>query len=352
MDIHWRRDNEMKLIKAELLNALEIVKPGLASRELIEQSTSFAFLGGRVVTYNDEISISHPVAGIDFEGAIKAEELYQLLNKTKKDEIELVAEENEVRIVAGRTKAGITFQTEVKLPLEELGEIDNWKAVPENFAAALKFVQFTCSKDMAGQPVLACVHIQKKGKDKGVIESCDNVRLTRYQIGKVPIESSVLIPVGNVKELLKYPITEMAEGNGWVHFRTKTETVFSCRVMSGDEYPNVDKSGILTVEGTDVEFPTSIGEILDRAAIFVNKDYVTGDNVQVTLHANKLKIRGQSEAGWLEETAKMVYEGPEITFMVPPLFLKDILDQTNKCVIGAEKLKFQGENWEYVAALS
>lgn len=338
----------MKLIKAELLNALEIVKPGLASREMIEQSTSFAFLGGRVVTYNDEISISHPVSGIDFEGAVKAEELYQLLNKTKKDEIELVAEDNEVRINAGRTKAGIIFQAEVKLPLEELGEIPKWNPLPEGFTDALKFVQFTCSKDMAGQPVLACVHIQKKG----IVESCDNVRLTRYQIKKVPIAESCLIPVGNVKELLKYPVVEMAEGVGWIHFKTKADTVFSCRVMNGDEYPNVDKSGILNVEGGSVTFPSTIGDILDRAAIFSNKDYVTGDNITITIHNNKLKIRGQSEAGWLEESAKIDYDGPEVSFMIPPLFLKDILDKTSTCVIGTGKLKFAGDNWEYVAALS
>ena len=48
----------MKINKKELQEALERVKPGLASRELIEQSTSFAFMRDRVVTYNDEISIS------------------------------------------------------------------------------------------------------------------------------------------------------------------------------------------------------------------------------------------------------------------------------------------------------
>lgn len=338
----------MKLIKAELLSALEIVKPGLASREMIEQSTAFAFLNGRVVTYNDEISISHPVAGIDFDGAVKAEELYKLLNKTKRDEIELTAEENEIRITAGRTKAGITFQAEVKLPLEELGEIPEWKPMPERLIEALNFVQFTCSKDMAGQPVLACVHIMKKG----IVESCDNVRLTRYRTGKVPIEGSCLIPVGNVKELLKYNIIEMSEGNGWVHFRTKADTVFSCRVMSGDEYPDVDKSGILNVEGIAITLPKTIGDILDRAAIFSNKDYITGDNITVSMEGKKLKIRGQSEAGWLEETAKMDYEGPEIVFMIPPAFLKDILNQTNVCTVGDGKLKFMGEHWEYVAALS
>ena len=67
----------MKVNKEKLRQALEIVRPGLANKEVIEQATSFAFMDGRVVTYNDEISISHPVEGIEIEGAVKADQLYQ-----------------------------------------------------------------------------------------------------------------------------------------------------------------------------------------------------------------------------------------------------------------------------------
>ena len=64
--------------RAELKEALETVKPGLASKEIIEQSTSFAFMGDKVVTYNNKISMSHPVKGLDITGAVKADEMYQL----------------------------------------------------------------------------------------------------------------------------------------------------------------------------------------------------------------------------------------------------------------------------------
>ena len=58
--------------REDILEALEIVKPGLASKEHIEQSTCFAFKNGKVMTFNDEISVSHPVEGLDgLEGAIK-----------------------------------------------------------------------------------------------------------------------------------------------------------------------------------------------------------------------------------------------------------------------------------------
>ena len=69
--------------KSDILQALTIVKPGLSSKDVIEQANSFAFIDGRIITYNDELSISHPIPGLAIEGAIKADVLYGLLSKIK-----------------------------------------------------------------------------------------------------------------------------------------------------------------------------------------------------------------------------------------------------------------------------
>ena len=90
----------MKINKSDLVSALEKVKSGLSSKEAILQSTSFAFLGGNVVTYNDEISLSHPVEGLEITGAVQATELYQLLKKLKQEEISLEVSENEILITS------------------------------------------------------------------------------------------------------------------------------------------------------------------------------------------------------------------------------------------------------------
>ena len=115
--------------RSDLLAALETVKPGLSNKEMIEQATSFAFLGDRIVTYNDEISISHPVQNLNIEGAVQAEELYKLLSKLKKEDIEITTIDNELQIKCGRTKAGLTLQQEIKLPLEEITGKRKWKKV-------------------------------------------------------------------------------------------------------------------------------------------------------------------------------------------------------------------------------
>ena len=150
----------MKINKTELQKALEKVKPGLSNKELVEQSTSFAFMGGRIVTYNDEISISHPVKDLNVTGAVKTQSLYAFLGKNKRDEIILEWEENQVVIKAGRSKAGLVLEQEIKLPVEEVGEIGKWKELPAGFLNALRFCYPCCSKDMS-RPILTCVYVSE-----------------------------------------------------------------------------------------------------------------------------------------------------------------------------------------------
>ena len=46
----------MRVSREKLMQALEAVSPGLANRELIEQSSCFVFKSGMVMTFNDEVA--------------------------------------------------------------------------------------------------------------------------------------------------------------------------------------------------------------------------------------------------------------------------------------------------------
>jgi len=335
----------MKIDKGTLMNALEIVKPGLASNELIEQSTSFAFMNGRVVTYNDEISISHPIADMDITGAIKAEELYKLLGKIKKDTIQIAITDTELRINAGKSKAGLTLQQTIKLPLEELGDLGKWRKIPEKLMLAIATTIFSCSTNSA-TPKMTCIHVTKEGE----VESCDNYRLTQFHTGqKLPI-ASFLLPASSAKALIGYSVTHISEGQGWVHFKTAEDTIFSCRIFE-DDYP--DLTAPLTVEGISLQFPKSLKEVLDRAAVFAKREDTADDSVQVDLSADgTLKIGSKDITGWFEESTTIKgYAGDPISFTVNPTFLASLLSKDVPCVVSPNRIKFMGDDWEHVVAL-
>jgi len=329
--------------RQSLLKALEIVKPGLANKELISQSTSFAFIKGRVLTYNNEVSISHPVPELKIEGAIRAEELYKLLSKLEQDEVELECSESEIILKSGKVSAGLTLQSEIKLPLEEIGEHEKWKTLPDGFIKALKFCMFSCSKDMS-RPVLTCVNVRKDG----IVESTDNFRVTRYQQKEAMPTNTFLTPVSSIRELVKYPIVKIAEGRGWVHFKTEEKTLFSCRIFE-DRFP--DTSPILEVKGKEIVLPKSIGESLDRASVFSKQEQFLNESIKITLSDEQMKICAKMDGAWFEETSHIKYREDPITFSINPTFLKEIVEQAGTCILGENQVKFTGNNWEHVIAL-
>jgi DNA polymerase III sliding clamp (beta) subunit (PCNA family) len=333
----------MKIQKTNLIQALEKVRPGLSAKEAILQSTSFAFLGGNVVTYNDEISLSHPVEGLEITGAVQATELYQLLKKLKQEEIDISVTDNEIQLVSGKTKAGLTLQTEIKLPLSEVERKSKWKILPEGFKDALRFAVSSCSKDMS-KPVLTCVHVSKDG----FIEGCDNYRVARWTLeGEFPT-GTFLIPQSSVLELLKLEPIKVALDGGWVHFITDDKTTMSCRVID-DSFP--DTSKLLNVKGVELSLPEGITEVLDRAGVFAKRDTTMDEDVTIALEKGKVRVESKSETGWFKEEVPNEYTGDDLKFDITPSLLKDILKETNSFQHCGRTLKFESGDWVYVVSL-
>ncbi len=336
----------MKVNKLELLNALNKVRPGLASRELIEQSTSFAFVGNQVVTYNDEISISHPVPGMDVTGAVKAQALFGFLNKVKTDVIDMEWQDNQVIIKAGRAKAGLVFEAQVKLPLqEEIGNINKWMALPDKFIEALKLCYPCTSKDMS-RPIITCVHISDN-----IVEASDTFQIIRYTLpAKVPGVKSVLIPANSIRELIRYAIIEMAVSGSWVHFRTEDGTIFSTRTIEG-VFP--DTTPFLEINGDEFLFPDTMKGALDKASIFSRNDLTPGEIPTVSIQVTDARITviAKNDHGWFEEKLKSSFQGRSFTFFIGIEFLITLFDRLQTCIISQDKIGFSGKNWQHIISI-
>ncbi len=335
----------MKVSKLALQEALEKVKPGLAGKELIEQSTSFCFMGDRVVTYNDEISVSHPVEGIYLTGAVRAKELYEFLGRVKNDEIDLEPNGGQLVITAGRSKAGLVMEAEVRLPIdEEIGEVKEWKNLPDGFTEALAFCYPCCSRDMS-RPVFTCVSVGKKE-----VQATDTYQAVRYELSDVLPVQPFLIPSSSVKELVKYDVKEIAEGGNWIHFRTDDGTIFSSRTVE-NEFP--ETSHIFRVEGKEFVFPQGTEEVLRRAEVFSKSEIETEKLpvVRVGIENGKMSFRAKNEYGWFEELIEIEYNGKPVLFSIGIEFLQDMLAKLRQCMIGEGKICFSGDNWKHVIAI-
>lgn len=336
----------MEIQKSKLKKALEIVKPGLANKEIMEQTSSFAFIGDRVVTYNDEISLSHPVEGMEIQGAIKAEELYKFLTKVKTEEIELEEKDNQIVLKNGRANVGFIVAKEINLPLdEEVAVKGDWKKLPKEFTKALTFTADVCSKDQS-DPKLVCVHVN----EEGFVEGSDKYRIAQYKMKvKMPVPTT-LLPATSAKEIIKMNPTKIASGKGWVHFKNEEDTILSCRIFN-EAYVNTAPILKTPKNGIEVTFPEELPEILEKARIFAERKSIIDENVDITLKKKTIVVESKSETGWFKESAPIDYKGDSITFSTTPYLLKDILKDTQSCAIFKDRLKFESDNWIYITAL-
>ena len=333
--------------KQRMLKALEIVKPGLANTELIEQSASFAFLEGKVVTFNDTISLSHPVPELELEGAIRADELYNFIKRVKKKDIEMELGKNEIKLKAGNSRVGIRLAAEITLPIHETQDIKEWYDLPDEFADDLDFVKESAGKDMSRR-ILTCVHVQETS-----IEASDSLQVMRSHFegdATFPF-GSVLIPAEVIPEIVKIYPTMVAQTDGWLHFKNADETQISVRILM-DEFP--ETRAIFDMgKSKEVSFPKTMDAILDRVMVFTRKESLMEEEMRVLLKNNVLTVTGKNEFGWIKERAKIAYDGKAVSFWINPHLLKKILDRSNTCMLGEDRIKFNGpdEMWEYVAIL-
>lgn len=327
--------------KLKLLTALEAVKPGLDKTEGVDQSNSFTFKDGKVITYNDEISISYPLEGLNFEGVIRSDEFYQYLKRVKKNEVEFSIIGNELEIKSGRSKAAIPLYTEFKLPLDEINGERDWMDLPDNFREALKMAMGATDKS-SSDPLFSSLHIT----DEGYVEGTNSYKFMRYKLEELPV-STFLIPVSTVNELLKFDVTQVAQEEGWIFFLTSDGAQIACRTFI-DKYHNPDS--ILFDEGEKIQFPKDINDILGKAEIFSTYQGVEG-TVDVLLKKNKMIFSAQSEAGRFSEVANMEWDKEPVKFSIIPSLFKFILSNNTEGLLKDKLIKFHGDNWVYVGLL-
>jgi len=332
----------MKVKTSDFKEAINAVKPALAKQEIIEQSTSFAFLGKEVAAYNDELCIRCPLPkGLKLKGVIKSEELLKLLPKLSKEEFEIDITENEVVMKAGRAKAGFALASEILLPLdEEVAEMGDWEELPATFGTALKFAANTAAKGDS-DPKLLCVHIV----ESGIVEATDNYRMVIWDFGEALGISEAMIRASSAKEIASLMPTHTASGEGWVHFKNEEGVIISCRLID-EQF--IDTSRINTgFDGKKITFPKEILEVLDKASVIGQKREDSG--VTLAFKNGRILVTSESESTWFKETVP--YKGVEgFSFAIQPYLLKDILKDNMECVINKGMLKFSSDQWVYITS--
>ena len=337
----------MKLELKKFKEALSIVKPGLSSKEIIEQTTSFAFVHGTVVTYNDEICIMCPLPDFDLTGAIKADEFYKFIQKVKSETIDFEVMDNTIMMKSGRARAEFSLKTEITLPLDETAVMRKlkWADLPESFNAGGKLASAAASNDFTNAK-LTCVHVTKKG----IMEASDNYRIVTWDVmQKMPVDD-FLIPAHSLKEAIRLNPDKIALTEGWVHFKNvESGVVISCRIFE-EEYVNITPTIQKYSSGTKkVKFPDVLSIVLDKAEIFAQQQNSDG-SVTITVKSGKMCVESRSDTAIFREVINCE-NSHNFSFSITPYLLKDILKEITVGEINDHVLIFRTVQWMYLTTL-
>ena len=332
----------MEIKRETLLSSIKAVLPATAREEVFEQANKVAFVDGKVVAFNDNVAILHPLPGdLDIRGALDGRQLCALLDKLSTEVVTLAVDGNKLKLSAGRPRA--TFDLlPVSLPFDTADVSGEAIELPKTFSDKLRWVRSSCSKD-ANRPVLTCVLVEN-----GWMQSSDSYRASRVRYeGDLP---RLMLPIAQVKVLLDYPVTRVCapEGATWARFETDGGVVLSARTVSG-EFP--DLSGHYEIEGPEVKLAAALSEAIGRAQVFAKRKEEIDEEVSVSMRPNQVTVSAQCEGGSFSEVVRCDGAADGAQFSIHPKFLTAALRSGTRCVLGPRSVKFSGEDWEHVVAL-
>jgi len=331
----------MKVERKELLKQLEYVTPGLAAKEIVEQSTYFIFRDGKVATFNDEVAciVDSP---LDITGAVPAAPLLAVLRKLIDDVLDVVVVDGQIKIKGEKDRrVSIRMDEEIAQGTDVVEQPEKWRKLPEDFNEAVGVVQ-SCAGHDASRFRLTCIHIHPD-----YLEACDDFQLARYPL-KTGLKKPMLIKRDSLKWLTGLDPNEMSATKNWMHFRNPAGLVLSCRRYV-EEYHNMDS--FLAVGGTKTVLPKGIENTVDLASVFSadNDDF---NQLLIRIKPGRMRIEGHGKSGSYQEDKKVNYDGPPMEFKIAPDLFLTISKQAAECLVGDGRIKVDGGKFEYVTCIN
>lgn len=333
----------MHVNRSDLLKVLESVSPGLSSKDLVEQSTCFAFKDGRVFTFNDEIACTRECE-LTFTGAVKSKPLLDILVKMEEEQVEVVVEQGTL-IVKGarRDKASIRMEDSVELPIDDVEIPDDFTRLDKDFIEAIRNVVTCCSKEES-EFNLTCVHLTE-----GYVEACD-----RYQAARYPIDlpfNECLVRGVSLARVLPFGVDEVCATDSWLHFRNQSGLTFSVRKYE-EAYKDIGELFGDPGDADMVRMPkaATLEKVVDKARIF-SSDNLLGNKVHVKLAQGKVLIVGEGAYGDYKGQREAQYDGPPLHFVIDPTRLMDISKLELDCYVLPDRMGVITATYHYVSRI-
>ena len=284
--------------RSELVKTLELIKPALATNNVVPIFQCYVFGMGTVEAYDDQIAICGP-CDIEEDFAIHGNTLLGLLSNSKAEEVSFSFKDDTATLTMGKSVSRLPYQPKENF-IFNAPTLDVRKGIPftESLANALNLCLETVSKDTT-QPALLGVTLCGSN-----LYSCNGDALTRVAI-KQAVKGRVLLPTAFCEAVLKlWSSLEMTKGtlcfdSEWVFADFGDWHVYG-RVLEIPDPIDFDNEVKKTVKGKVplLAVPSGFGDALRRARVLAEPE---SQRTVVTVEKGRLRLLTETHMGEVKD---------------------------------------------------
>lgn len=280
----------------------------------------------------------------EFSAFVNANDLFKFVSKLQHDRLSMSIRKNKLYVKT------LNIQTEFATIEDErvtkrianvqkaIDSVGKFVDLPDDFAESVSLCSYVCSKNEQGQITLTSVYVNGKS-----VTASDNARIA-YATLKSELPE-MLIKASEIKNLLEINPISVALTDSWLHFKGKSDCIFSIRRIKG-QYP--DFTSFINFKGTKVNLPKEVLTGIELADIFTDDQHPT---IDIKIANDTCLIKKSSANGRIQYKNKMNYKGKPLEFSINPTFLAEMLNHNTEIILGDNKTKLNSGNFTLVTAM-
>jgi len=288
----------MEINREQLLGVLNLVRPGLSTKEIIEQSNHFILNNEQILTFNDEILVSHNF-NIGVKCTVDASLFLKLVEKMKDETIAISMMDGDGMLEIWDNKIHaelpIVKESEIHARIREVMdsiEPSSWSSLSKDFIDGLSLCAFSASTDKT-EGTLCCVRVE--GED---VMAGSQKRISWYVMEEA-VSENFYVEGHLVQELIRFnTLAFYTMSKSWLHFKSESGTTVSVRrVIPMELLAFRDPFEAFGNEGKRIKIPAELREAIDTANLVNEGEQGAHKLVRLKFDKDKIACIGDGKRG-------------------------------------------------------
>jgi hypothetical protein len=342
----------MEVNREDLLDVLNLVRPGLSQKEVIEQSNHFIFNKDEILAYNDELLISYPF-DIELQCTVDASLFLKLISRMTSQIVAIELKKDRLEVWNEKTSAHMPIIKEseifeyIQAVTKGLQEAD-WHRLSQDFIDGLRLCAFSAETDRT-LGTLTCVRVE--GED---IMSGSKSRVSWYKMDK-KVDEDFYIEAALIEELSKYEdISSYTLSKAWAHFKSEGGVTFSARrVIPLEMLPFREPfEGFPT--GVRIRIPADLRSSIETVNIVNEGEQGADKLVTLIIDDEMITCRAEAKKGAISDMVsfdKPINIGKQVELQIRPHFLMDVLEKATFMYFTDRAVLFKRQAFQHMAML-